>query len=65
MLQISAQVGFSLDYTRRLENLGTLTTSFGYTFEYIANDSTGPLSGPVAGNTSIKHYLSLSVGLGL
>jgi hypothetical protein len=57
ILQISAQAGLDLTYTRPIEGLGTANFDFGYLFEYIAND------GCVAGITSIKHYLSLSVGL--
>ena len=37
VLQVSAQAGLSIDYTKRVESLGTLDASFGYTFEYIAN----------------------------
>jgi hypothetical protein len=59
VLQISAQAGFTIDYTRYLEGIGTLTAGFGYTFEYIAN------AGCIAGATSITHYLSFDVGLAL
>ena len=59
VLQISAQAGFTIDYTRRIENIGTLQAGFGYTFEYIANN------GCVAGATSITHYFSFNVGLEL
>jgi hypothetical protein len=59
VLQISAQAGFAIDYTRRIENIGTLQAGFGYTFEYIANN------GCVAGATSITHYFSFNVGLEL
>jgi hypothetical protein len=57
VLQISAQTGFDLTYTRPIEGLGTVNLDLGYLFEYIAND------GCVAGVTSIKHYLSFSTGL--
>ena len=42
-----------------IDNVGTLTAGFGYTFEYVAN------YGCVAGATSITHYLSFDVGLAL
>ena len=57
VLQISAQTGIDLTYTRPIQGLGTANFDFGYLFEYIAND------GCVSGVTSIKHYLSFSAGL--
>jgi hypothetical protein len=57
VLQISAQAGIDLTYTRPIEGLGTANFDFGYLFEYIAND------GCVSGVTGIKHYLSFSAGL--
>ncbi len=57
VLQVSAQAGLSIDYTKRVESLGTLDASFGYTFEYIANALC------VAGATEVNHHISLSVGL--
>ena len=59
VLQISAQAGFDIDFTRRIENIGTLTASLSYTFEYIANDNL------VAGQTSINHYISFNVGFAI
>ncbi len=59
VLQVSAQAGFSLEYTRSLPDLGTMNAGLSYLFEYIANN------GCVAGATSVKHYLSFKVGLGL
>jgi hypothetical protein len=56
VLQITAQAGLSVDYTKRIENIGTLNASFGYTFEYIAND------GCIAGQTSVNNYFSFEVG---
>ena len=46
---MSAQAGFTIDFTAHIDDIGTLTAGFGYTFEYIANDDC------VAGTTSIKH----------
>jgi len=57
VLQISAQAGLSIDYTKHIDTVGTFTTSLGYTFEYIANN------GCVAGQTSIGNYFSFSMGL--
>jgi hypothetical protein len=59
VLQMSAQAGFTVDYARRIDNLGTIDAGLGYTLEYIANP------GFVAGATSLKHYVSLKVGLAL
>jgi hypothetical protein len=59
VLQITMQAGFGVDYTRHIDNLGTLNAGFGYTFEYIAND------GCVSGATSVNNYLSFTMGLAL
>jgi hypothetical protein len=59
VLQITMQAGFGVDFTRYIDNLGTLNAGFGYTFEYIAND------GCVSGVSSLNNYLSFNVGLAL
>jgi hypothetical protein len=59
VLQVSAQAGFDIGFTKYLEGIGTLNAGFGYLFEYMAN------TGCVAGATSLKHYFSLSAGLAL
>ena len=56
---MSAQAGFDVDFTKHLDGIGTVSTGFGYLFEYIANNQC------IAGNNGIKHYFSLKVGLAL
>jgi hypothetical protein len=57
VLQISAQAGLSIDYTKHIDTVGTFTSSLGYTFEYISNNNC------IAGQTSIGNYFSFSMGL--
>ncbi len=58
-LRITTQAGIAVNYTTRIERLGTLGASFGYTFEYVANDNFVP------GATEIANYLTLALGLAL
>lgn len=58
-LQITAQAGIAVDYTKRIEKLGTLSASFGYTFEYVVNRNCVP------GAAEIANYLSFAIGLAL
>jgi hypothetical protein len=57
ILQITSQAGFDLSYSRPIAGLGIMQLDFGYLFEYIANNQC------IAGNTSVRQYLSLSAGL--
>jgi hypothetical protein len=58
VLQTSFQFGVGADYSLPVPGLGSLEAGASYLFEYILNNNL------MAGSTSIKHYLSVKVGMG-